>query len=136
MKLPSFQNFAAVLVATALALYASAAPVAQLAWPGASARVVPGEVLMKFKPSMGVQQRAAAAQAWGHTVLAHLEPSGWTRVKLAAGQSVAEGLAVYQSDPQVEQFLGNIAATIERCVDVMPAHDEYVAKFCPAEKLS
>ena len=96
-----------MLVATALALYASAAPVAQLAWPGASARVVPGEVLMKFKPSMGVQQRAAAAQAWGHTVLAHLEPSGWTRVKLAAGQSVAEGLAVYQNDPQVEHAQPN-----------------------------
>lgn len=107
MKLPSFPNFAAVLVATALALYASAAPVAQLAWPGASARVVPGEVLLRFKLSMGVQQRATAAQAWGHTVLAHLEPSGWTRVKLAAGQSVAEGLAVYQSDPQVEHAQPN-----------------------------
>jgi len=107
VKLLSFPNSAAVLVATVLALYASAAPVAQLAWPGASARAVPGEVLLKFKPSMGVQQRAAAAQAWGHTVLAHLEPSGWTRVKLAAGQSVAQGLAVYQNDPQVEHAQPN-----------------------------
>jgi tryptophan 7-halogenase len=37
-----------------------------------------------------------------------------------------------KSDAQIEQFLGNIAATIDRCVDVMPAHDEYVRKYCPA----
>ena len=38
--------------------------------------------------------------------------------------------------PQIEQFLGNIAATIRRCVDVMPAHDEYVAKYCPADPIA
>jgi tryptophan halogenase len=38
-----------------------------------------------------------------------------------------------KSDPQIEQFLGNIAATIGRCVDVMPSHEEYLAKYCPAE---
>jgi len=41
-----------------------------------------------------------------------------------------------KSDPQIEQYLGNIAATIQRCVDVMPGHDEYVRKFCPAEPIA
>jgi tryptophan halogenase len=38
-----------------------------------------------------------------------------------------------KSDVQIEQFLGNIASTIDRCVDVMPDHDAYIAKYCPAE---
>lgn len=42
-------------------------------------------------------------------------------------------LVAIKSDPQIEQFLGNIAATIERCVEVMPTHADYVRKFCSAE---
>ena len=42
-------------------------------------------------------------------------------------------LVAIKSDPQIEQFLGNIAATIDRCVEVMPTHDDYVRKYCPAE---
>jgi len=38
-----------------------------------------------------------------------------------------------KTDPEIEEFLDNIAMTIRRCVEVMPAHDEYVSKFCPAE---
>jgi tryptophan halogenase len=41
-----------------------------------------------------------------------------------------------KSDPQIEQFLGNVAATIQRCVDVMPTHDEYVRKYCPADPVT
>ena len=37
-----------------------------------------------------------------------------------------------KSDPQIEQYLGNIASTIDRCISVMPSHDEYVSKYCPA----
>jgi len=44
-------------------------------------------------------------------------------------------LVAIKSDSQIEQFLSNIAATINRCVDVMPTHDEYVAKYCPAESV-
>jgi len=44
-------------------------------------------------------------------------------------------LVTIKSDSQIEQFLSNIAATINRCVDVMPTHDEYVAKYCPAESV-
>jgi tryptophan halogenase len=59
----------------------------------------------------------------------------WIQVFL--GQGVVprgyDPLVEIKSDAQIEQFLGNIAATIDRCVEVMPRHDEYVAKFCPAE---
>jgi tryptophan halogenase len=59
----------------------------------------------------------------------------WIQVFL--GQGVVprgyDPLVAIKSDAQIEQFLGNIAATIDRCVDVMPTHSEYVNKFCPAE---
>ncbi|MBU6267553.1 MAG: FAD-dependent oxidoreductase [Sphingomonadales bacterium] len=41
-------------------------------------------------------------------------------------------LVAIKSDAQIAQFLGNIAAVIEKCVAVMPGHAEYVAKVCPA----
>lgn len=59
----------------------------------------------------------------------------WIQVFLGQG-IVPRGydpLVEIKSDPQIEQFLGNIAATIDRCVEVMPMHAEYVSKFCPAE---
>lgn len=59
----------------------------------------------------------------------------WIQVFL--GQGIVprsnDPLVAIKSDPQIEQYLGNIAATIERCVEVMPAHDDYVRKYCPAE---
>jgi tryptophan halogenase len=45
-------------------------------------------------------------------------------------------MVLIKSDPQIEQFLGNIAATIDRCVSVMPDHAAYVQKFCPAEPVA
>jgi tryptophan 7-halogenase len=61
-------------------------------------------------------------------------------IQVLIGQGVVprayDPLVAIKSDPQIEQFLGNIAATIDRCVDVMPTHDEYVAKFCPAEPVT
>jgi len=62
----------------------------------------------------------------------------WIQVFLGQGvvPRAYDPLVGIKSDPQIEQFLGNIAATIDRCVEVMPAHDEYVRKFCPAEPIS
>ena len=59
----------------------------------------------------------------------------WIQVFLGQGivPRTYDPLVAIKSDPQIEQFLGNIAATIDRCVDVMPSHDEYVSKYCPAE---
>jgi len=62
----------------------------------------------------------------------------WIQVFLGQGM-VPRGydpLVEIKSDAQIEQFLGNIAATIDRCVDVMPTHGEYVSKFCPAESVA
>jgi tryptophan halogenase len=61
-------------------------------------------------------------------------------IQVFIGQGVVprghDPLVAIKSDPQIEQFLGNIAATIDRCVEVMPSHDDYVRKFCPAEPLA
>jgi tryptophan halogenase len=58
-------------------------------------------------------------------------------IQVFIGQEVIprghDPLVVIKSDSQIEQYLDNIAATIDRCVDVMPAHDAYVAKYCPAD---
>jgi tryptophan halogenase len=45
-------------------------------------------------------------------------------------------LVEIKSDAQIEQFLGNIAATIARCVDVMPTHLDYIRKYCPADPIA
>lgn len=66
------------------------------------------------------------------------QANSWIQVFL--GQGVVprsyDPLVEIKSDPQIEQFLGNIAATIERCVEVMPSHGAYVRKFCPAETVA
>jgi tryptophan halogenase len=61
----------------------------------------------------------------------------WIQVFLGQGlvPRTYDPLVEIKSDAQIEQFLGNIAATIERCVDVMPPHDAYVEKFCAAKEL-
>ena len=62
----------------------------------------------------------------------------WIEVFL--GQGVVprgyDPLVAIKSDAQIEQYLGNIAATIDRCLSVMPCHDEYVSKYCPAVEIA
>jgi tryptophan halogenase len=62
----------------------------------------------------------------------------WIQVFLGQGlvPRSYDPLVAIKSDPQIEQFLGNIAATIARCVSVMPQHDEYIAKYCPADPIA
>jgi tryptophan halogenase len=59
----------------------------------------------------------------------------WVQVFL--GQGIVprsyDPMVAIKSDAQIEQFLGNIAATIERCVDVMPTHSEFIDRFCKAD---
>jgi tryptophan halogenase len=59
----------------------------------------------------------------------------WIQVFLGQGVMPRsyDPLVAIKSDPQIEQFLGNIAATIARCVEVMPTHQDYVSRYCPAE---
>ena len=60
----------------------------------------------------------------------------WIQVFLGQGilPRSYDPLVRIKSDTQIEQFLGNIATTIERCVQRMPEHDAYVKKFCSAER--
>jgi tryptophan halogenase len=38
------------------------------------------------------------------------------------------------SDAELKEFLGNIESVIQKCVGVMPLHDEYIAAHCAAVK--
>jgi tryptophan halogenase len=62
----------------------------------------------------------------------------WIQVFIGQGiiPESYDPLVALKSDPQIEQFLGNIVATIQRCVDVMPTHAEYVRKYCQAEEMA
>ena len=64
------------------------------------------EVLVKFKSTIPPQSMQMSVAAQGHTMRAVLEP-GLAQVKLGAGESVAQALAVYQSNPNVEQAQPN-----------------------------
>ncbi len=59
----------------------------------------------------------------------------WIQVLL--GQDIIprnyDPLADIKSDVQVAQYLDNIEAVIAKCVDVMPTHADFVAKFCQAQ---
>ena len=60
-------------------------------------------------------------------------------IQVLIGQGIMprshDPLVAIKSDEQISQFLGNIATTIARCVDVMPTHDDYVRNYCPADSI-
>jgi thermitase len=89
------------LVGAALSLYPqiAAAPVAP---PALAGEYVPDEVLVKFKPTAGMQARMAAMAARGHSVVANLNQPGWAQVKVRAGQTMEAALAAYRNDANVE----------------------------------
>src|SRR5690349_7561055 len=98
-------NLIAALIGIASTLYAQVASAPVLApAPGAwsESPYVPGEVLVKFKPTAGAQERVASVAAQGHTLIANLSQPGWSQVKLVAGQTVESALVAYKNDPTVE----------------------------------
>jgi thermitase len=62
---------------------------------------VPGEVLVKFKSAMSTQASEATVRALGGAVQANLN-NNVLHVKLGANQTVAETVAAYRNDPNVE----------------------------------
>jgi hypothetical protein len=94
------------LVGAALSLYpqVAAAPVAP---PALAGEYVPDEVLVKFKPTAGMQARMAAMAARGHSVVANLNQPGWAQVKVRAGQTMEAALAAYRNDSNVEYVQPN-----------------------------
>lgn len=100
----------AALFGAALALYAqvAAAPAATPTPASAAAsKYVAGEVLVKFKPGAGTQERMAAMAARGHSVVAGRNRPGWAQVKVGAGQTMEVALAAYRNDPTVEYVQPN-----------------------------
>src|SRR5690242_16318795 len=105
MKTLLRSNFIAALAGVALTLHAqiAAAPAFAPAPAGwGKSQYVPGEVLVKFKPSAVAQDRAASIAAQGHTFVAELNQPGVARIRLGSGQTVETALAAYQGDPNVE----------------------------------
>ncbi len=62
----------------------------------------------------------------------------WIQVFIGQGiiPRAYDPLVGIKSDAQIEQFLGNIATTIDRCVQVMPSHADFVRKYCTAEPVA
>lgn len=58
----------------------------------------------------------------------------WIQVFIGQGLIPAayDPMVDIQSEEQIGTFLSNIESVIGKCVDVMPSHDEFVAKNCPA----
>lgn len=59
----------------------------------------------------------------------------WIQVFLGQG-IIPHGydpLVDVKSEPQIIQYLGNIENVIGKCVDVMPGHADFVAKYCDAK---
>ncbi len=59
----------------------------------------------------------------------------WIQVFIGQGM-IPRGydpLVSIKTDEQIDNYLGNIAGVIRKCVAVMPTHAEYVAKTCPAQ---
>jgi tryptophan halogenase len=62
---------------------------------------------------------------------------GWLQVMHGQGLTPASHhpLASLYSEEEVLDFLGNVENTISKCVDVMPRHEDYIAKHCAAPKM-
>ncbi|MEQ1547974.1 MAG: tryptophan halogenase family protein [Chakrabartia sp.] len=58
----------------------------------------------------------------------------WIQVMIGQGiiPKSYDPLVDLKSYAQVAQYLGNIENVIAKCVDVMPKHEDFVARFCPA----
>ena len=59
----------------------------------------------------------------------------WIQVLLGQG-IIPQGydpLVDVKSEPQIVQYLSNIENVIGKCVDVMPSHADFVAKYCDAK---
>ncbi len=60
--------------------------------------------------------------------------TSWVQVMI--GQGIApksyNPLVDLRTEDEVREFLGNIENVIQKCVDVMPTHEEYIAAHCAA----
>lgn len=62
----------------------------------------------------------------------------WIQVMLGQG-IIPQGydpLVDVQSEAQIAQYLGNVENVIGKCVNVMPSHADFVAKYCDAKAMA
>lgn len=67
---------------------------------------VPGELLVRFR-ARAPATKAATLRRLGAVADSDLGPTGYTRIKLAAGDDVAQAMARYRDDPAVESVQPN-----------------------------
>lgn len=84
-----------------------AAPLPSLSALASGGQHVPGEVLVRFAEGTTARARSAALSSRGHSLVATLGSSGWTQVRLRAGQSVEAAMAAYRNDAAVLQVQPN-----------------------------
>ncbi|QOY93770.1 tryptophan 7-halogenase [Massilia sp. UMI-21] len=62
---------------------------------------------------------------------------GW--IQVFEGQNMPidgyHPLADAQSDEDIAEYLASVREVIAKCVDVMPSHNDYIAKMCAAKKM-
>ncbi len=68
---------------------------------GGALEVVAEEVMVRFGPALSAQERAARAQVAGGRVLQEFPFIGWSRVSLAPGTKVMDGVAALKALPGV-----------------------------------
>ena len=63
--------------------------------------------------------------------------TSWVQVML--GQHVQprryHPIADQMPDAQLEEFVGGVKKVIASCVDAMPRHEQFIARYCAAEKM-
>lgn len=63
----------------------------------------PGEIIVKFKPNVGLTARAQTAQTYGAQAMQSFSHTpDWGVAKLPTGQTVTQALSLYANDPNVE----------------------------------
>jgi subtilisin family serine protease/subtilase family serine protease len=114
-----------VLVAIGLVVASSVPSSAQTA---PRSRFVSGELLVKFKPAAGANERATAHRAAGATLLAQIPRTNVHRVRVPAGTE-AEVIARYQRNPNVLyaelNFIRSVPESISGSSQSVPADHSF-----------
>jgi subtilisin family serine protease len=110
----------AILAALALSAITLVTPSAQQSGPGS--QFVPGELLVRFSPAYSGFQRDRALAAQGARLMRRFAMLDVDHVRLAPGQTVAAGLAVFKRLPSVALVQPNY---IRRPVGSAPPDDPY-----------
>lgn len=91
---------------------------------------VPGELIVRFRPH-APETRAATLRRLGAAADSNLGDTGYTRIRLGAGEDVAQAIARYRSDPAIEAVQPNY-----RYVPQSPPNDARFGEQWALKKMS